>query len=358
MKHIIKYFCLFSISLVVFSGCQTNFKSGDGPKKTYNFFSGVNSELSTGAEYKKLLSMNFLSHSDSFGIKYDFCDSQIMKMKAQSLSFGNEVLPTSPYNVTMETSLKSELIGSWQFLNYALRHGSASQKNLANLHFYYECWIHQSKDKDSGFFSTVCKNQFTQLMSQIINGCKTDFVVEFSPEAFEGSGLSGLALDSSAQGVIYSFLRNKNNSTINNKFLIVGEKEQAIKVANFMNVQAGIEKNRLKIIISDKMDEGSVGLFIDNPDTRYCFSNSNKNSHAKKISSGNINDHQQKTYDYSSHNEISEEKSQNDLFKNEINFNSSNEINNLEQTKKMHNESLSKQDNVIKKNERIVERVK
>lgn len=363
MRKYLKFLIIFSIAIFS-SGCETNLFGPKYSKKNLHHSEERNSlNLSTGNEYKKQLSLNFASHSDSLGVKYDFCDSKIMNMKAKNLLIGKEVLPQNPYHLWLPDESRTEIVGAWQFLNYVLKNGGSSQKNLANLHFYYECWIHQTKEKENGFFSTVCKNQFLRLMNVVINGCKTNFLVEFFPSAQQGSGLSGLALDSSAQNVIYSFLKNYNDSITNNKFLIVGEREHAIKVANFMNIQGGIEKNRLKIIISEKMDEGVIGLFMDNPDTRYCFTNSHKKSFNQQSYLAN----QTKIHDYSAHNEIKQEESENNihqnLFTNEITLETNKKedlefFNKNEEKKSIEAQVKTTKEDIFKKNDRILERIK
>lgn len=353
------YKVLYIVFLVFFSGCQFT-----SQKKQNNLISDYNNNIQDrqiGPLFRKQLISNLLTCSDSNMIKYDFCDQKKMKKKASIILSGLYLAPENPYSLWLPEDKMSEVVGAWQFLNYIIDSGLSSQKNLANLYFYYECWIQQSQNENYGIYSTVCKNQFLRLMNQIINGCKTNFLVEFSPKGNNEINSSGLALDSVAQSVIYSFLRLHNSQEAKNKFLIVGEKNHAIKVANFMNVQGAIEKNRLKVVVSDKMDEGFVGLFLDNDSTRYCFINSHKKSISdeKNVS----NEIKSNIYNYTDHNKIENENNNEINEKEKIDENKV-EIKNNDSLEKIEEKKIIEENNEKneslnnEKNNRTVERIK
>jgi hypothetical protein len=359
-----KYYLYILISTLIFSfsACELNLKKNGSKYKDNDAKYEAYYNFITGQNYRKKLASNFESCSDSESVRYDFCNLYNMKQKAKKLLAGQNISITNPYNLWLHDSSRNEIIAAWEFLSFILKTGNTSQTNLANLHFYYECWIDQTIGQNNGFYSTTCKNQFIRLMNQIINKCKTNFLVEFSPKSLEDNDLSGLAIDSNAQAVIYSFLKTFNDSSVKNNFLIVGKKEYAIKVANFMNIQAGIEKNRLKIILSDKIESGYIGLFLDNNDSRFCFSNSHKKSNFASNLNKSTDDHAKATtiiHEYTDHNLISEEKKQ----ENKTLEKTDNETkNNTAISKKDANESNEQEpkDKPVTniKNNRIVERVK
>lgn len=287
--------CIMGV-LSLFAGCSTS-----GIFNTDKFSSSqqvsdqslVSQRL--GSLYRTQLSKNFKNLSDSKGVVYDAINAKQVKRMyklSEALlkdSFNSAEVLSSPYDLLIGSKERSELVVAWEFVSYLLQNGNASQTNLADLSFYYECWIGQEmyENPENDYYkSKACKQQFSRLMHQLMQNCQLKYVVEFMPA---GQNESGLSLDADAQNVIYQFLKYYSDAAGSNRFLIVGKSEQAIKVASFMNVQAGIDKKRLKLVVSKKIPANQVGLFLDNPDTRACFLNSHKSSVGSVNGAQNVN---------------------------------------------------------------------
>jgi len=300
-NKLLKYFAL---PLVLFaSACST-----------------VKSNESTINPFKKQLAHNYKNMSDSAGIKYTIREKRLFRSKASRLMKGHDVQPEGTAVIVLRSGDdRKDLDDARELLMNALTNKSAHPTHLADMQFYFDCWVDQETrvKKDE----SRCKNKFIEASKNVKgNGCQAKEKIHF---AFN----EHIKISKEEMQDIKKFaMMAKNN---NEKILIVGHtdkmgsehynKSLSLKRARRMAdviVEHGVEKSRIKLIgagekwaSNNDAESRNASLFFVNEQTMECFKMHHSENHQCSKSHGKKHHHAGKHSKH--HNKMKKEMSEN-----------------------------------------------
>ncbi len=252
--------------------------------------STVKNNESTVNPFKQQLSHNYKEMSDSNGMKYKIREKRLFKSKASQLMKGYDIQPIGIAKISLKSGDdRNDLIGARELLIQALANKSSHHNHLADMQFYFDCWVDQETrvKKDE----SRCKNKFIEASKNVKgNECKAKEKIHF---AFN----EHIKISKEEMQDIKKFaMMAKNN---NEKILIVGHTDKmgsehynkslslkrARRVADIL-VEHGIEKSRIKLIgagekwaSNNDAESRNASLFFGNEQTMECFKMHHEENH-------------------------------------------------------------------------------
>ena len=308
-NKLLKYFAL---PLVLFaSACST-----------------VKSNESTIDPFKRQLAHNYKNMSDSAGTKYTIREKRLFKSKASRLMKGHDVQPEGTAVIVLRSGDdRKDLDDARELLMNALTNKSAHPTHLADMQFYFDCWVDQ-ETRARGDKST-CKNKFIAASKNLKgHGCQAKEKVHFafnehikiSHEEMEDIKNFAIMAKNNNERILIIGHTDKTGSEHYNKALSL---KRARRVADIL-VKHGVEKSRIKLIgagekwASDN-DAASrnASLFFEDEQTMECF----KIHHSEKHQCSKHHNHHENKHHIKKHHHTNKHSKHHEKMKKEMNEN-------------------------------------
>lgn len=294
-NKLLKYLALPSLLLV--SACSTNNKGTQDP-------------------FKEQLAYNYKHYGDSLGNTYSIHSKKHFQSKGKKAARGYDVSPDGIAEIALRAGDdRSDLANAHALLEKELAARTMDPRRLADMQFYYDCWLDQ-ETRMKGDVAT-CKEKFMELANGLkpqYADCKSTHNVYFP--------VNGHCLVNATDTETIRSFAEMAKST-NDRILVVGSadksgcadynKKLSLKRAKAVAdqlVSYGISKDRIKLIAlgesrataEDEPESRSVGLFIENEELMKCFRTHGNNCgehykhhcHHKKHSCGKKHHHKKK----------------------------------------------------------------
>ncbi len=233
--------------------------------------------------FAEQLSYNYKNLGDSLGNTFEIKNKRHFMAKAKTVLRRGHVAPYGISRVAIHTGDdRGGLRNARETLMTALKERTMNPKRLADMQFYYDCWVDQETRLKGDV--TTCKDKFLSLANGGNNGdCKSSHSVYFPIN-------SHCLINASGADAVRNFADVAKNSSA--KILVVGSTDKsgtakynkalslkrAKAVADEL-VSYGISKHRIKLVAlgesratsENEPESRNAGLFIEDAEIMKCF---------------------------------------------------------------------------------------
>jgi hypothetical protein len=242
----------------------------------------MNKHISTSETFRAQLAKNYATLSDSHGNRYNIKSTHCFAKKAAMLAKGRMVMPGMNMHHSMKRHPEGlELLAAKNILRKKLALSHKHPKHLADLQFYYDCWVEQASNLNHKDMS--CKRKFIEHSSaNYAKNCCPETKVHFQfndwkkiccPEIGLVKQFACKAKECCKNVLVVGNTDCCGTQAYNKKLSV----KRAKKVADML-VQEGVAKNKIKILgmgkkhaTANDVASRNAGLFFDTKATRECL---------------------------------------------------------------------------------------